>query len=643
MKRINFNKQELLILILLIIGLFILNSLIFSNQLNYGFRDVDWVMLYYFKLFGNLSLDHLLQAIKLFGAYTYELYYVGFLEKFLGLNFVHLHQATQLFKIISAISLYILILKIFKRKLLAFLSSIIYTMSYTHAGPLFMLSTGGYFFASIFMNLFLLSYYYALTAKKNLKWIVTAGILLEVTLVLNTERMYPLLLLIPLVEFLYLTLNKWEKDLFKLSLKRLALIFLPLIVFAFIYLVELRSISINAGFAPSQFFVQVGERMKSVLNGNWQLLLYPFASLGSIFFYGDYWKFLGQANFQSLWQYVSFLIIGPILRLSFITFFLLSFMYRRPFKLTAIIIAMTFIFGLLIYALFINWQNINPSMQIHFDPNLITIPAIFGFYILILNCIFFISWFKNKDIKFSLLIAGLSFAILFIILTWIASDIQLLFMGPQRYLSIPSIGTSLFIAGILIMIFDKLRRINFTKQFAWVIFLILIPLIFVNYQTANDFFSYELKYAGMRADDQTRMKDASHKLVPNISRQDQSLFYFDETADKDNGYFDESTIMAGFEFWTRVNADGTLNNFPEPGMMRTNVQCPEHTHASCLKILEEGLVVKDGVRGFLYKDTIRGQEEPRFYKLSNFYALRFINKDIVDIKKEVLDELNVIE
>lgn len=639
MKSLILDKKNVLSSVLLVLVTLVINNLIFSNQLNYGFRDVDWVMLYYFNFFDNLSLNHLLEAANFFGVYTYELYYVGFLEKFLGLNFVHLHQATQLFKIITAICLYILVLKIFKRKLLAILSSLMYTISYTHAGALFMLATGGYFLATIFMNLFLVAYYYAIVESKTLKWEIVTSFLLVLTLILNTERMYPLIPLVVLVEFFFLAFNKFKREQFVMFLRRTFFIFLPLIIFTLIYFFGFRSSTLNIGFKPDQFFIGIGMRTSSILNGNLQLLIYPFASLGSIFLYGDYWKFLGQVNVSSLSQYISFLIFGPILKLGIGTFFLFSFIYKRPFKLTSIIMAATFIFGLLIYTLFINWQNINSSMRIHFDLNLITIPAIFGFYIFILNCIFFISWFKNKDIKFFPLIAGLSFAILFIILTWIASDIQLLFMGPQRYLSIPSIGTSLFISGILVTIFDKLRKINVTKQFAWIIFLVLIPLMFINYQVANNFFNYELDYAGMRGKDQTKMKAKFRTLITDISRQDRSLFYFDETADKDNGYFNESTILAGFEFWTKFNARGEFEDFPGPGMLRTNIQCPEHTHENCIQILKEGLTKQNGVWGILYKDSIREELGQRFFKLSNFYAMRFVNKDIVDIKEEVIKEL----
>lgn len=636
-----FLKKELLIIAFLILALFIFNSLIFGEQLSYGFRDMDWVMLYYYKTLGSLSFDHFVSAYKLMGAYTYELYYVGFLEKIIGLNFTHLHQASHLFKIIAGLGVYFLTFAVFKRKLLAILTSLIYTISYTHAGALFQLSTGGYFFASIFMTLFLITYYYSLLDKRVLRWVI-ASFLLVLTLILNTERMYPLIPGIVLVELLFIVFNKFKKDILNISLRRTLIILLPLIIFSFIYIVSSKVNILSLGYAPNQFFIGIGMRIDSVLNGNWQLLLYPFASLGSMFLHGEYWKSIGIINVSSIYAYIMSLIFGPVLKLGIVSFIILYFISKKPFRLTFVISTLLFLFGIVIYTSFVNWIHLNPQVRIHFDLNLTTVPALFGLFIILLSVISFFEWRNSKKGDLLPLIIGPIFTMIFILLIWIASDLQLLFIGPQRYLSIPSIGISLFISGLILLIFNRLRQIKFTHSFAWVIFLLLIPLVIINYSVAHEFFNYELIYAGMRGEEQTLMKNSFRDLTPNISKKEGSLFYFDETADKDNGYFDESTVLAGFEFWTKFNRYGDIDNFPDPGMLRTNVQCLEHTHASCIKMLRAGLTFKDGEEGVLYKDEIRGQTEPRFYKLSNIYAFRFKNKQLFDIRKEVLEELKTV-
>lgn len=631
-----FKRKNLFVVLLLGIFTVFLNSFIFSKQLNYGFRDVDWQVLYYFKIFGNLSLNHLLREIQALGVYAFESYYVGFLVDIIGINFSQLHQATHIFKIISAVFVYILILKLFKNKLLAFITSLLYSISYTHAGVLFQLASGGYFITIIFMALLLIFYSRALFEKNIVKWGIISSVFLAVTLLLKPERMYPLILLIIFVELVKIIKEKFRRKVVVDFFKRALIILLPVIIFSFLSRILFNSGNLH--FGPDQFSYSANMRFESIKNGNLHLLIYPFASFGSIFLYGDYWKLLGQLNFQDISTYIPSLIFGPTLKLGVLTLILLSLIYKKPFKQTLIIVVLIITSGLVIYALKINWEHINQEKRMHFDPNLVAMPAIFGFYILSIGGLLALKLIKDKYTKLLPLVAGLFFAFLFVVLTWIPSDLQLVFMGPQRYLSIPSIGTSLFIAGVFVLIFDRLRKIKFAKNFSWMIFLLLLFLIAVNYRVAYDFFDYELKYAGLQGSEQTRMKNKFRQLTGKLSTTEKSLFYFDETADKINGYFDEGTVIAGFESWIRVNMDGTLNHFPEPGMMRTNIQCPEHTHNNCVSILKAGLGVKNSQEGIWYKDPIRGNKNI-FYKLDNFYAVRFINKDIVDIRKEVLKEI----
>lgn len=631
--------RNLLAIFFLLLVTIVLDWFFFSKQLHYGFRDVDWQVLYFFKLFGNISSHHLWGEIKELGVYASESYYVGVLEQFIGINFVKLHLVTHVFKILSAIAIYFLIMLVFKRKLLAFITSIIYTISYTHAGAFFQLASGAYFLTTIFMVLFLTTYYYSISGRNILKWSTATGILLVITFLLKPERMYPLVALVLSIELVIVAFSKFKKDILIISSKRTMLILLPFVILSLFYYALLKYFPL--GLSPNQFSIVANLRFESIMKGNFQLFLYPFASFGSIFLFEGYWKWLGQLNFQNFFDFLSSLIIGPILRLGIFTFILLAFIYKKPLRLTLLVTALVFVFSVIIYVLNINWQNIPPAARIHFDPNLIGIPAIFGSYIFILGCIVCFGWIKNHDVTFAPLALGLYFAFLFILLTWIPSDLQLVFMGSQRYLSIPSIGTSLFIAGLLVIIYDRIKTIRAIKDFAPVIFLLLIPLIMINYQVASKFFDYELTYAGLRGNEQTRMKNQFRQLVGKISQEEKSLFYFDETMDKENGYFDEGTVMAGFEYWTRVNMDGTLNHFPDPGMMRTNIQCPQHTHQNCIDILKAGLTMVDGERGIWYQDPIRVKLGQRFFKLSNFYAVRFINKQLIDIRAEVLRELNL--
>lgn len=640
MKIGNYRLNWLTVLSLIIV-VWVLQSIALRLNLEYGFRDGDWWIIRRYISLGPLSLDHIMTAFKLHAAYTYQIYYAGFLTKIYGLDFHNLYQASQFFKFLSALAVFPLVLMITEKKTTAFLSSIIYSIAYPASGALFMFLTGGYFIAIIFLNIFFMMYWFVLNSgREKTRWLFCLLFVFLITLMLNPERMYPLIPLVIIVEFFWIWRKNWSKSSIAVSFKRIVILLLPLIIFYIIYTIWFKSQVASAFFAP-QVLIAIKTRIVSILQGNWQLLLYPFASFGSMFLHGEYWKLLGSFKTDGFMAFM-ISILRPMIIFSVITTMLMNLISKKPIRLILTTLIPVFFFGIIIFLSAQNWLTIDQSTRVHFDINFIGLPAFFGFYILSLSCSFFLVWLKDKNERILLtpFILGSAVSFLFIFFTWMASDVQIIFLGPQRYLTVPAIGASIFIAALIVLIFNKLRKSSLWKNFAFCTFLLLIPVIIINKNISNDFFSYELKSAGMEGKEQTRMKNKFWLLVPRMSINEVSLFYFDEAEDKQNGYFNESTILAGFEDWIQFDRGKSMVvNRPNPGMLRTNLQCPEHTHENCLKILKKGLDAVKGVTGIWYKDTIRGETEPRFYKLDNFYAIRFVNKDMVDISQDVLAEL----
>lgn len=155
----------------------------------------------------------------------------------------------------------------------------------------------------------------------------------------------------------------------------------------------------------------------------------------------------------------------------------------------------------------------------------------------------------------------------------------------------------------------------------------LTPLIVFNANIIGEYFKYELEYAGTDAAGHIRMKNKLWSYLPNLSKTEPSIFYFDESADHDNGYFDETTVLAGFNFWMRFRGRDIVDSKLTPALLRSNLICNE-PRSTCLSKVKEFVTVKDGVKGISYGGI--------FYKPENFYAFRFINRDIVDIRPEVV-------
>lgn len=640
------NKSNLIIIFLFTVFVYILQSIVFSDQLKFGFRDGDWWILYEYKKLGALSLDHIIETWKRHGVYTYQVYYTGILEGFVGLDFQKLHQFTHYAKFLATLSIFPLVYFLTRNKLTAFLTTLIYSVAYPTAGAMFMFVTGGYFLAIFSMSLFLICYIFSIRNPHNsLKFLFLALGLLIITLLLNTERMFGLIPLILMVEAFIWWRNRFSRDSLSKSFYRMSVLILPFIFFYVVYTIWIKAGVYQYRFVEG-FFPEAVKRFEAILDGNWQLVLYPFASFGSMFLFGDYWQVLGVIKVGSPSTFLFNFIKEPFLIFSLTTIFLMFLISKKPQKLILGILIPVFIFGLLIFILARNWMNIDPAVRIHFDINVLGIPALFGFFIIVLCCAFLFTWLREKDdLNKSYLLPlflGPLVSFLFILLTWIPSDIQLAFMGPQRYLTAPSIGSSVFLGGLTVLIFTKLKKVRIIKNFAWISLLVVVPIILINADIVKDFFNYELNFVGMNGAEQTRMKNKFWSIAPKISTKEPSLFYFDESADHKNGYFNESTVLAGFDDWIRFDHGKNILERPTAGMIRSNIHCSERIHKSCLDILKESFQIKDEEKGFFYKDTFNNSP-PKFYKLSNFYAMRFISRDLWDIKQEVLEELNINE
>ncbi len=640
-KNITVN---LFIFLVSLIGLWFIHEWALQGNLNYGFRDGDWWIIYDFRTLGNSPLVHLINTWKAHGVYSYQVYYAGILAHFLDLNFNSLYMASHIFKYLATLSIFPLVYLLSKSKLMAAASTLIYAVSYPSIGALFMFVTGGYYIAIVFMSIFLIMYRLGIVENKPSRWFFYTSILFLITLFLNTERMYPLIPLLVLVEVLLIWKKGWSKDAIVKSVYRLFITFLPLIIFSIVYIIYFIFLknSMNSTFFVQGFSGIASVRFNNLLHNNWQLLIYPFASFGSLFLYGDFWKIFGVLDLTSTSNFIIYLITKPLLYLLFPTITLISLISKKPLRWVVFILSLLSIFYLIGLWMYRNWLAIDQSIRVHFDPNLTLTPAAFGFYILILSLYIFLTSVKRKETNNLLLVlsVGPLTAFLFIFLTWIYSDVQLLFMGPQRYLTIPAIGSSMFLAGIITLLFSKLKVQAKTRYFAPVILIVLIPVVMMNRQISKAFFDYELYDAGMDGAEQTRMKQEFWSYVPNMSNNERSLFYFDETADKDNGYFDESTIIAGLDDWALFDhGKNVIKTRPGPGILRTNVQCPRISHDSCIELMKSGLTQVNGEEGIWYADPIRYPGKPRFYKVKNLYAFRFINKHLISIRDEVLGEL----
>lgn len=607
--------------LILIPTVILLQYFVLMPHLKYGFGDNDWNYLLSFKEFSNRfhdPINHFLNVWKTWGVYAYQVYYIGFIEKLLGMNYKSIHVVTHIFKVIATLSLFPVVYLITKSKLAAFLTTLIYAVAYSTVGVMITIVTSGLYVAIPVMSLFLIWYWHLINQRKNgVLGIILAVVLFFLTLLLATERMYPLIPTIILIELFWWFKNNYSKKVLMGIIKRLSLFVVVFLVLSLFYHHD------YGGF--------LGGNTKDTFNrlslGNWQVLIRPLTSFGSLFLPRDYWKYLGNPNVDNLFSYLEFFISGPLFLFVIFAVIFSVFFSRSRRRFMLITLASTFILSFLVYILSSHRLTIPLKNRMDFDIATI-LPTLIGSFVVSLTVALFKEWLdgKKKDNLIISMVGGVVISLVFIILTWFAADYVLVFTGVHRYLTVPAIGSSLFIAVFITVVFRKLNVNKAGKPISYLVLLMLIPFILFNAKVIGDYFKYELDYAGMNAEGHIRMKSKLWSYLNNFSTEDPSIFYFDESADHENGYFDETTVLAGFNFWMRFRGSEIVDNKLTPALLRSNLICAE-LKSMCLNTVRSLVTIKNSEKGILYGNI--------FYKPENFYAFRFINKDIVDIKPEI--------
>ena len=622
------------IFIILIPIVFLLESKLLAPHLKYGFADVDWGFLYSYKKLGEAPLLKVLQIWKEWGVYTYQAYYMGIVEHFFPIdnfNFVGIHQVTHYFKFLSAITLFPLIYVLTRKKLLSAITTLLYAVAYPAVGPIYAAAVSGNYPAIAVMNLFFTFYIYMVkNTKIGLIWLGTATFLFFLTLFLSPERMYPLIPLLILGELFWVWSQKFSRFQVKASIIRASIFFSPVII---VILLETLGI-INSSGDATGFLGNTNSIFQKISQGNWSLILYPLISVGSLFLPREYWWLIGSGrssieSFSSYWGF----FLGPFLTFLIFISLLSYFISKKRAKFLWLNALLAATLGSMVFVFSTHHLSIDPSLRVHWDPMFLN-SVIMAVLVLSLavSCLIEFVTSGKKEIYALYLFLGIAVAFLFIFLTWVVASYNLIFEGVHRYLVIPAIGSSFFIASLITLVYEKIHRLSFLRNFAWIVLLVLIPIIQLNFNIVGKYFQKELYFAGMDGEGHIRMKRKLLSYMGNFDLKEPTLFYFDER-DYENGYFDETTIIAAFEVWLRFRGKSDpLMDGPYIQYIRNGVLCPQ-PDPDCYKKLSEFVASKNGIKGLIYKGV--------FYPEKNFYAFRLKNHDIYNIKDEVAKEIRL--
>lgn len=588
-----------------------------------GFSPDDWIFVFWYKALGENPILKLPEVWQERGPYTtFFLYYLGILVDIWGINYWAIGLTNLSLKVLAIVSVFPMVLLIFKNRLLAFISVLLYSISYSAVGSLEFAVKGADYLSIFFMNSFLMSYYLLVKKGLNSRWLPISCILLTITLISSTIRSYPLLVLIPAVEvFIWArgrTLNRAIT-----GLKRVFWLYLPFIL-AFIYKPLLMIAILLATLTSPQ----------RILEGNWHLLLIPVQGLGFMMIPLEIWgRFIKPLVFENLYAYgVGLITGGPLLILGGLTIFLSFFASKKPLGFILTILIVNIILQTAAYIMAFHSLGIPSDLRVSFDPPRLysTIPGIF---VISLAISFFREWLSNKKnlLLLALWVTSLS-ALIFTALIWLLAGLNLSYSETSYYLVVASEGISIFTAAILTLILDKDQQKKWVRIFIKIlVVLILLTIFLINKEVINKFF-ISMSSKGRNYEDQQMIQNRFRKQLNNFDYSKPAFFYFDGSdLGKDGTFFGEA-FLSTFPHWFHVKDNKLIDG------------CAEVFYADRIQ-LASLIQVKDGEKGILYKSLCvkdgKAWNQEMFYKKENIYAFKLKNRDFVDIKLEILEELGL--
>lgn len=603
MKKISFRNFIWILFLTVIV--FALQFILAGKQLEYGFYNDDWYVLAWYKQEVSNPILDIPKAWRTIGSHNFvHAYYMGLLFDFFKYDYFYYHLINTSFKVLAVLSLFPVILLLFKKKFFAVLATLVFAIHFSPFGVIYHVIGGEGSLIVIGMNLFLSLYIYASQKHilNKLKTIFSLLVLLLAMSFFEVTRAYPLILFLPFLELINFFVNKPSTN-FKQILLRLFIFYAPFIAVVLYSPGSIQELNFN-------------KFIRTIVWGNYQLILSMFASFGSTFVPEGLIK---QLNFTR------FLIIAlPVL-------LILSSFVADKLKWILRSSVLLICFSTIAFWAANHWLYIDSKLRAPVDPGTYFIPGLIGLFILVCAISFFISWLKSGKKKNLLLVLFLApiFSLFYTFLTWILTDDNAIFMGVHAYLNVAAVGSSVFLATCFYLAIQNLRyKVGAGKAIAAILTIVYFFLFFIfSARQLDQFFSEWLK-TGFAAKDQKILQDSFWKEVGRGNSPDKKpiLVYHDTSQDMVNDYFYANSIV--WDIPSMLTVEKGLP-FDPGGYCKSAVS---HKDIDKLRIEEVNgkKVIIQNSCGYDIK-----------YEPDNFFAFRMKDRDLISIKSEILEKLEI--
>lgn len=615
LRKLIFNK---VFIIFLVVGIISISLQIFLLQpiFQLGLNDDDWVLITRFKLMGPNPFAEFFNFYKKFGPYiTTDGFYITLLYDLFHENYRNYHIVNILFKSLATLAIFPFILLLFKSKLLTALTTFLYAVSYSATGSFELASKGTNYLSAAIMPFYFIIYYLVVNWYPNrLMWYLLLTLSFWVTILISPPRMYPLLQ-IPILVEAFLLLSRKFKD-YKLSLLRIAITYLPGILII-LYIPEQIFYSLSR---KPEFLVRLAE-------GDWTPLMAPLSGLGYILLPPEYLiSLFGLPNLTNLLTYLISTI--PYFIVFFILFTILHFsIIRGPrgYYLTGFIF-LYFILSSFVYFL----TTSNPSEVAT------VIPTLIGGFLVIVSFLSLWSYLRMK-VKNPILLglaAGPIISLWFITYTWYVANVALSFRPIHSYLTIPALGICLWIAAVLVIVFQttyirsRLLAVIFISLLLWM-------TSAVNYQQINKYWQGMLANGWAAFTQDYLFYQALDILTKKqFAPSKPTLIYFDISQDLKRARIYDESFLSHIYYRIRFINNKILDN--------CIVISAEDTDSFRQKLIvrnSDQLVYNTTHYRCTSSQTHDFTDNHSSFTAEQLYAFRLKNLQVIDITDEVLQKL----
>ncbi|MEK7616906.1 MAG: hypothetical protein AAB414_02540 [Patescibacteria group bacterium] len=254
--------------------------------------------------------------------------------------------------------------------------------------------------------------------------------------------------------------------------------------------------------------------------------------------------------------------------------------------------------------------------------------SLLGIFLIVLSSGYLIIWIKrgSKLNKFFLLFFGPFFAFFFLIATWIfQSKAFHISDSVHWYLIIPSMGISLFIAGLLCLFYELWIKFK-QLRYLFIIFFLFFIVALVSFNEINRYFN-DLLSRGTGWKDQSYMQN---QVLGSLTKNQLNVFvYFEGLHDpRLHQFYAVSSNLGYFEYW--------MLYFKKPNFL------------GCVSYVTERnqLIISYNNRGeYFEQDGLCAMSQFNIrtaktrYNVSEFRAFRFKDKKIFNITQIILEDL----